>query len=56
LLKILVAFGITGATVFVLDKKGLKLPESLVPIAIALFVGGVLFSSQRMRRKRAARY
>lgn len=43
LMKILVAFGITGATVFVLDKKGLKLPESLLPIAIALFVGGALF-------------
>jgi undecaprenyl-diphosphatase len=43
LLKILVAFGITGAAGFVLEKKGLKLPETLLPIAIALFVGGVLF-------------
>lgn len=43
LLKILVAFGITGACGFVLDKKGVKLPETLVPVAIALFVGGVLF-------------
>jgi len=43
LLKILVAFVITGACGFVLDKKGLKLPETLSPIAIALFVGGVLF-------------
>jgi undecaprenyl-diphosphatase len=43
LLKILVAFVITGACGFVLDKKGVKLPETLLPIAIALFVGGVLF-------------
>jgi undecaprenyl-diphosphatase len=43
LLKILVAFVITGACGFVLDKKGVKLPETLLPVAIALFVGGVLF-------------
>jgi len=43
LLKILVAFVITGACGFVLDKKGAKLPETLLPVAIALFVGGVLF-------------
>jgi undecaprenyl-diphosphatase len=43
LLKILVAFGITAAGGFVLDKKGFKLEEHLLPIAIALFVGGVLF-------------
>src|ERR1051325_3077698 len=43
LLKILVAFAITGACGFVLDKKGVKLPESLPPVAIALFVGGALF-------------
>lgn len=43
LLKILVAFGITGACGFVLDKKGLKLPETLPPVAVALFIGGVLF-------------
>src|SRR5690242_15997305 len=39
LLKIIVAFGITGAVGFVLDKKGFKLPESQTPIAIALLVG-----------------
>jgi undecaprenyl-diphosphatase len=43
LLKILVPVAITGAVGFVLDKKGFKLPEKLLPVAIALFVGGVLF-------------
>jgi undecaprenyl-diphosphatase len=43
LLKIFVAFAITGAVGFIIDKKGFKLPEDLVPVAIALFVGGVLF-------------
>jgi undecaprenyl-diphosphatase len=43
LLKILVAFGITGAVGFVLDKRGFKLPESPVPIAVALLVGGLAF-------------
>ncbi len=36
-------FFITGAIGFVLDKKGLKLPEELKPIAIAVLVGGVAF-------------
>jgi undecaprenyl-diphosphatase len=43
LLKILVAFGITAVGGFILDKKGFKLEEHLLPIAIALFIGGVLF-------------
>jgi undecaprenyl-diphosphatase len=43
LLKIGVAFFITGAIGFVLDKKGLKLPENLLPVAIAVLVGGVAF-------------
>jgi len=43
LLKILVAFAITGAGGLVLEKKHFKLPEELQPVAIALFVGGVLF-------------
>src|SRR6266850_5907346 len=43
LLKIFVAFAITGAVGFVLDKKGLKLPEDLRPVAVALFIGGVAF-------------
>jgi undecaprenyl-diphosphatase len=43
LLKIGVAFFITGAIGFVLDKKGLKLPENLLPVAIAVLVGGIAF-------------
>lgn len=43
MLKICVAFCITGAIGFVLDKRGLKLPEELLPIAIALLVGGIAF-------------
>ena len=43
LLKIIVAFIITGAIGFVLDKKGLKLPEKLLPIAVAVLIGGVAF-------------
>lgn len=43
MMKIIVAFGITGALGLVIDKKGFKLPEALGPIAVALFVGGVLF-------------
>jgi undecaprenyl-diphosphatase len=41
--KILLAFVITGAGGFILDKKGFKLPDELKPIAIALFVGGLGF-------------
>ena len=43
LLKILVAFVITGVIGFVLDKKGFKLEENPLPIAWALLVGGVAF-------------
>ncbi|HWD91640.1 MAG TPA: undecaprenyl-diphosphate phosphatase [Verrucomicrobiae bacterium] len=43
LLKICLAFFITGAIGFVLDKKGLKLPENLRPVAIAVLVGGIAF-------------
>src|SRR5436190_8764811 len=43
LLKIIVAFAITGAGGYILEKKNFKLTETLLPIAIALFVGGVLF-------------
>lgn len=43
MLKICAAFVITGAIGFVLDKKGLKLPEKIFPIAIAMLVGGVAF-------------
>lgn len=43
LMKIIVAFCITGALGLIVDKKGFKLPEKLGPIAVALFIGGVLF-------------
>ena len=43
LLKSLTAFVITGSVGFVLDKKGFKLPDNLMPVAWALLVGGVAF-------------
>src|SRR5436305_13204757 len=43
LLKIFVAFAITGGGGLVLEKEHFKLPEHLMPVAIALFVGGVAF-------------
>src|SRR5262249_43467793 len=43
LFKIAVAFAITGAGGYVMEKKGFKLPERLEPVAVALFVGGLLF-------------
>ena len=42
-LKILVAFGITGAGGLILKKMGFELPEELLPVAIALLVGGIVF-------------
>jgi undecaprenyl-diphosphatase len=42
-LKIVAAFFITGAGGYVMEKRGFKLPEQLLPIAIALLTGGVLF-------------
>lgn len=41
LLKILVAFGITAAGGLVIDKLGITLPETALPVAAALIVGGV---------------
>jgi len=43
LLKFLVAFAITGAGGLILEKNKFKLPEELVPVAVALMVGGALF-------------
>ena len=43
LLKILVPVAMTGAVGYILDKRDFKLPEELLPVAVALFVGGVLF-------------
>jgi undecaprenyl-diphosphatase len=42
-LKVLAAFGITGAGGLVLDKLHFKLPEANGPVAGALFIGGVAF-------------
>ena len=43
LLKIFVAFGITGAGGLVLDHFKIKLPEELAPVAWALLLGGLAF-------------
>ena len=43
LAKIAVAFFITCAGGFILEKKGFKLPEQVTPVALALLIGGVLF-------------
>jgi undecaprenyl-diphosphatase len=43
LLKIFCAFFITGVGGFILEKKHFKLPEKALPVALALFVGGILF-------------
>ena len=41
--KVLLAFVITGIGGFILDKKGYHLKDKPMPIAIALFVGGLGF-------------
>src|SRR5438445_10526122 len=43
LLKISVAFGLTGVGGLILEKRQFKLPEHLTPVAWALLVGGILF-------------
>jgi len=42
-LKILCAFALTGIGGFVLEKGGFKLPEKIMPVGVALFLGGVFF-------------
>lgn len=42
-LKVLAAFFITGAGGLALDTAGFELPEEILPVALALLVGGVLF-------------
>ncbi|MDP2340310.1 MAG: undecaprenyl-diphosphate phosphatase [Deltaproteobacteria bacterium] len=55
-LKVLAAFGITGVGGLLLEKGGFRLPEELLPIAIALLVGGVLFIAiERLVRDRVVR-
>jgi undecaprenyl-diphosphatase len=43
LFKIITAFAITVACVLILEKKHLKLPEELTPVAWALLIGGIVF-------------
>ena len=43
LLKIVAAFGITGVGGLLLERGGFILPEKLLPVAIAMLVGGILF-------------
>lgn len=43
LLKIIAACVITGGPGYILKKKGLALPEHLLPVAVALLIGGALF-------------
>ncbi len=42
-LKIMVAFGITGAGGLLLEKFGFELPETLGPVAWAILLGGIAF-------------
>jgi len=58
LLKILAAFMITCVGGFIMEKKHFKLPENLLPIAVALFIGGVLFVvvETRLRERQMGNY
>lgn len=42
-LKILLSFVLTGIGGFLMEKRGFKLPEELLPVAVALFLGGIGF-------------
>lgn len=55
-LKIGVAFGITGALGLVAKKMGVELPETVTPVAIALIVGGlVIFAVEHWLKSQPAR-
>ena len=43
LTKLLVAFCITGFGGLIIDKLGFELPENVLPVAVALLVGGIFF-------------
>lgn len=43
LAKLLVAFCITGLGGLIIDKLGFELPENVLPVALALLVGGIFF-------------
>src|SRR5213083_2055269 len=53
LMKIVVAFGLTGVGGVILEKKQFRLPEHLTPVAWALLAGGILFLvvERRLRGK-----
>ncbi len=51
LLKIAVAFVITGIGGLMLEKAGFKLPDHMLPVAIALLAGGVAFVLVEQRLK-----
>ncbi len=54
LLKIFTAFAVTGAGGLALEMKRFRLPEELLPVAVALFAGGILFLVvERWLRQRA---
>jgi undecaprenyl-diphosphatase len=56
LIKIFAAFAMTGVGGLILEKRGYKLPENLAPVAVALFIGGVLFVIvERMLRGKTLR-
>jgi undecaprenyl-diphosphatase len=56
LLKLALAFGITGVGGVLLEAAGFQLPETATPVGVALLVGGVLFVLvERVLRGRAAR-
>jgi len=56
LLKLILAFALTGAVGFLLEKQGFKLKENPRPIAWALLAGGILFLVvERWLRGRALR-
>lgn len=53
LAKIAVAFALTGAGGVLLEQSGFTLPESILPVAVALATGGILFIliEHRLRRR-----
>ncbi|MEO6054061.1 MAG: undecaprenyl-diphosphate phosphatase, partial [Chthoniobacterales bacterium] len=50
-LKVITAFVITGIGGLILEKKGFKLPETVLPVAIALIAGGIIFIIVELWRK-----
>jgi undecaprenyl-diphosphatase len=43
LLKVFAAFALTGGVGVILEKMDFKLPDKVLPVAAALFIGGILF-------------